>query len=211
MKAALVLGVALLAAPLGEYSPTITHPYLPLSAVTRTEFERAGQKFLLVRRVEEKTEKVAGVECLVLVEEEFVDGKIKEAARNYFAQKDGTVYYFGEDVDNYKAGKLDNHHGTWKVGKEAKEPFVYLPAELKKGDKFRPEDVKGVAEDEAEVLGVGEAVEVNGVKYADVLKLKLTVVLDKEVKTKYYARGVGLVREEEGGTNLDLKKLEKKP
>ena len=210
MKTALVLAIAMLAAPAGEYSSTITHPYLPLSSVTRAEFERAGQKFLLVRRVEEKTEKVGSVECLVLVEEESVDGKLKEVARNYFAQKDGVVYYFGEDVDNYKGGKVDNHHGSWRVGKETQEPFVYMPAEPKKGDTFKPEDIKGVAEDVADVLATGETVEVNGTKYADVLKIKFTIVIDKEVKTRYYAKGVGLIREDEGGTLLDVKKLVRK-
>ncbi len=209
MKAALfAAGIVAVLGRSGDYSPAVTHPYLAFSTVTRAEFLREGKKKVaVVRRIEEKTEKIAGVECLVMVEEETVNGAIYEVARNYFAQKDGAVYYFGEDVDNYKDGKVDNHDGSWRVGKEAKEPFLYMPALPKKGDSFRPEDVKGVAEDEAEVLGVGETLEVNGKKYADVLKIKLTIVIDKEVKLKYYARGVGLIREEEGDKLLDLRKV----
>jgi hypothetical protein len=211
MKAVLVLAILAVSAPAGEYSSKVTHPYLPFSSVPRTELERTGAKAVtLIRRVEEKTEKVAGVECLVMVEEEFVNGKMHEVARNYFAQKDGAVYYFGEDVDNYKNGKVDNHNGSWRVGKEAKEPFLYMPAEPKKGDKYRPEDVKGVAEDEAEVLGIVDSVDVNGTKYTDVLKVKVTIVIDKEVKVRYFAKGVGLIREEEGATLLDVKKVVRK-
>ena len=212
MKAAVILAAAVTCIPSGDYSADVTHPYLAFSTVARAELLREGKKRVeVVRRLEEKTEKVAGVDCLVMVEEETVNGKIYEVSRNYFAQKDGAVYYFGEDVDNYKDGKIDNHDGSWKVGREVKEPFLFLPAEPKKGDKFRPEDVKGVAEDEAVILGVGETLEVNGVKYADVLKIELTIVIDKEVKVKYYAKGVGLIREEEGADKrLDLRKVVRK-
>jgi hypothetical protein len=215
MKGAMLLGVAaaMLVPPAdGGYSSTITHPYLPLSKVTRAELERTGKKkVVVIRRVEEKTETVAGVECLVLVEEEFVNGAKHEVARNFFAQKDGAVYFFGEDVDNYKNGKVADHDGSWKVGKDVKEPFLFMPAQPKVGEKFRPEDVKGVAEDEAEVLGTDETVDVNGTKYTGVLKIKVTIVIDKEVKTRYYARGVGLIREEEGPDKvLDLKKVVQK-
>lgn len=41
MKHTLIL--ALLAAPAGDDSSTVTRPYLPLSSVRRAEFERAGQ------------------------------------------------------------------------------------------------------------------------------------------------------------------------
>ena len=180
--------LALLAAPAADYSPTITHPYLPLSAVPRAEFERAGKKRVVVVR---------------RVEEEFIDGALHETARNYFAQKDGAVWYFGEDVDNYKGGKIVDHDGSWKVGKDAKEPFLFMPAQPRKGDIFKPEDVKGIAEDVAEILAVGEKVG----DYDDVLKIKFTIVLDKEVKIRYFAKGVGFIREEEGDKILELKKI----
>lgn len=194
----------------GEYSATVTNPYLPLSKVTRAELERAGKKRVtVIRRVEEKTERVAGVECRVLLEEEFVNGNLHEVARNFFAQKDGAVWFFGEDVDNYQNGKVANHDGSWRVGKEGvAEPFLYMPAQPRVGEKFRYEDVKGVAEDEAEVISTSEALEVGGTKYTDVLKLKATILIDREVKVRYYAKGVGLIREEEaGGKVLDLKKV----
>jgi hypothetical protein len=211
MKPTLILAAAVLGAP-GEYSPAVTHPYLAFSTVSRAELLREGKKRVeVVRRIEEKTQTIAGVECLVLVEEETVDGKLHEVARNYFAQKDGAVYSFGEDVDNYKDGKVADHDGSWRVGREVKEPFLFLPAELRKGDTFKPEDVKGVAEDVAEIVAVGETLEVGGTTYPDVLKIKLTIVIDKEVKTKYYAKGVGLIREEEGADKvLNLRKIVRK-
>lgn len=200
---------AVLAVPSGEYSSTIDHPYLPLSAVRRAEFERRGgsKKVRVVRRVEKGTEKVGGVDCLVLVEEEYVDGALHEVARNFFAQKDGAVWYFGEDVDNYKGGKVDNHDGSWRVGKQVKEPALYMPAVPKKGDTFKPEDVKGLAEDAAEILEAGVRLESAGKVYEDVLKIKYTIVLDDEVKVRFFARGLGFVREEEDEKILELTSL----
>src|SRR3712207_5052927 len=42
------------------------------------------------------------------------DGRLLEVAVDYFAQADdGSVWYFGEHVDNYEDGVLVNHDGTW--------------------------------------------------------------------------------------------------
>jgi hypothetical protein len=210
MTPALLL--AIVAQAVDGYSPDVTHPYLAFSTVTRAELERDGRKRVrVVRRIEDQTETVGGVACRVMVEEEFVDGVLHEVARNFFAQKDGAVWYFGEDVDNYRKGRIDNHKGSWRVGREAKAPFLYMPAAPKKGDVFRPEDVAGVADDRAEVLETGGTLEVGGTTYADVLKVRYTKGSDDEVKVRSYAKGVGLIREEEGDTKLDLRKADRRP
>mgnify|MGYP001582333942 CR=1 FL=1 len=50
-----------------------------------------------------ETKKIAGVETLVLAEKVWVNGELVEDTRDYVAQnKDGNVWYFGEDVDNYE-------------------------------------------------------------------------------------------------------------
>ena len=38
------------------------------------------------------------------------DGRVLEVARDYYAQADdGSVWYFGEDVDNYEDGVVVDH------------------------------------------------------------------------------------------------------
>jgi len=57
------------------------------------------------------------VKCRILREVAFEDGELVESSDNYFAQADdGTVYYFGEVVDNYVDGVIANHDGSWLVG-----------------------------------------------------------------------------------------------
>ena len=51
-------------------------------------------------------------------ERETKDGKLVEVSRNYFAisKRTNSVYYFGEDVDEYKDGKVARHGGSWLAG-----------------------------------------------------------------------------------------------
>jgi hypothetical protein len=76
------------------------------------------------------------VETLVVEDKAFEDGKIAEVAIDYFAQDDnGMVYYFGEDVDEYKDGKVVSHDGSWILGKDTPCPGVLFPSVPKMGAK----------------------------------------------------------------------------
>lgn len=60
------------------------------------------------------TEVIAGVETRVVEEREWLDGNLVEISRNCVAQaSDGTVCYFGEDVDDYRNGIVSGHAGGW--------------------------------------------------------------------------------------------------
>jgi hypothetical protein len=65
-----------------------------------------------------ETKVVDGVETRVVEENESDKGKPVEISRNYFAldKQTGDVYYFGEDVDIYKDGKVSSHEGAWLAG-----------------------------------------------------------------------------------------------
>ena len=62
------------------------------------------------------TELVDGVTARVLEEREEEDGQLVEISRNFLAidPATGDVYYFGEDVDIYKNGKVSSHGGAWR-------------------------------------------------------------------------------------------------
>src|SRR5882724_13445014 len=65
-----------------------------------------------------ETKRVDGVETRVVEERETSNGKLAEVSRNYFAFDPAAhnLYYFGEDVDIYKDGKVVNHDGGWLAG-----------------------------------------------------------------------------------------------
>ena len=100
-----------------SHSRDITNPYLPLASLKQDILEgKEGGKTVRVERTIKpdlhKTFKVGRrkVEALVMEDREFENGKLAEVALDYFAQADdGTVYYLGEDVDEYKGGKVVGH------------------------------------------------------------------------------------------------------
>jgi hypothetical protein len=59
--------------------------------------------------VTHQTKKVMGVECVVVDDRAWEDGKLIEKTYDWFAQdKEGTVWYFGEDTKEYENGKVVN-------------------------------------------------------------------------------------------------------
>jgi len=67
-----------------------------------------------------ETKKVGNVETRIVEERETENGELTEVSRNYFAisRRTNNVYYFGEDVDEYKNGKVTGHGGSWLAGVE---------------------------------------------------------------------------------------------
>jgi hypothetical protein len=67
----------------------------------------------LVITVLNETKIVNGTETRVLEERETEDGEVVEISRNYFAvcKPTNDILYFGEEVDDYEAGKTVNHEG----------------------------------------------------------------------------------------------------
>jgi hypothetical protein len=185
----------------------ITNPYLPLASLKQDILEgKEGSKALRIERTIKpelrKTFKVGKqtVEVLVMEDREFESGKLSEITLDYFAQADdGAVYYLGEDVDEYKDGKVVGHSGAWLYGIQTKVPGLLMPASPRMGDKFRSEDVPKITTEDNEVMSLAEMVTVPAGTYQNCLKIKETLS-DGVVEYKYYAKGVGCVRElPEGG------------
>ncbi len=180
----------------------ITNPYLPLSSLKQDVLEgkEGGKKTRIERTVRldlHKTFKIGDQEvaALVLEDRDFEDGKLSEVTLDYIAQDDnGTVYYLGEDVDEYRDGKVVGHDGAWLFGKDTQVPGVLMPAAPKVGMKFRAEDVSNDISEKNEVISLSETVETPAGTYKDCLKIKEDLA-DGTTEYKYYAKGIGAVRE----------------
>jgi hypothetical protein len=58
-----------------------------------------------------------------------MNGRILEDATDFYAQADdGSVWYVGEDVDNYENGVVVDHEGSWLAGKDG-PPGMIMPAD----------------------------------------------------------------------------------
>jgi len=156
------------------------------------------------------------VVCRVLREIAFEDGELVEISDNYFAQADdGTVYYFGEVVDNYEDGVVANNDGSWLVGGPTlpsdppttandSNPTVFMPANPEVGDLFKPEDLIPIVDETAQVVGVGVNVKVPAGSYQDAIAIEETSALEPGTTTKWYAPGVGVAKEKAKREQLNL-------
>jgi hypothetical protein len=99
-----------------ELSSTGRNPYFILEPGYQMVYER-GKERLVITALDE-TKLVDGVETRVVEERETKDEKLVEISRNYFAnsRRTNNVFYFGEDVDMYKGGKIGSHESAWLAG-----------------------------------------------------------------------------------------------
>jgi hypothetical protein len=203
-----------------DFSPVVTNPFFPLAALRSTRYEGEetdpddGETVAI--RVEEtvlpETRQVAGVEVTVVEVKEYEDGEIVELTHDFYAQhRDGTVYYFGEEVDDYEDGQVVGHSGEWLAGEGENQPGVFMLPDPRVGDVFEQERAPGIAEDRSTVIAVAEAIEVPAGSFDGCIRTEDVNPLDDETEQKVYCPGVGLVREEAEGVHLDLVAFEPAP
>jgi hypothetical protein len=172
-----------------DLSSTGRNPFFILEPGHQLVLESAGdkKKEVLTITVLDETRKIGGVETRIVEERETVDGKEVEVSRNYFAlcKRTNSVYYFGEDAG-----------GAWIHGEKGARFGLMMPGTVLLGARHYQEIAPGVAMDRAEVVSLSEKVETPAGKFENCLKVEETTPLEPDEKAhKYYAPGVGMVRE----------------
>jgi hypothetical protein len=89
----------------------------------------------------------------------YLSGRIHEVAYDFYAQADdGSVWYFGEDVFNFKEGVIADTHGTWIAGKDGPAAMI-MSSDPKVGDVYRPENIPGFVFEEVTVRSVDKTLD----------------------------------------------------
>jgi hypothetical protein len=178
----------------------ITNPYFPLKPGTEFIYEGTSEDSKLRDEVTvtSDTKEILGVTCVVVHDVVFEDGEMVEATDDWYAQdKDGNVWYLGEDSKTYENGEVKSTEGSWEAGKDGAVPGIIMPAHPNVGDVYFQEYYKGEAEDQAQVQSLTDSLTVKYGSYDHVLTTKEWSSLEPEtIELKYYAKGVGLLREE---------------
>jgi hypothetical protein len=152
----------------------------------------------VVITVLDETKLVDGVETRIVEERESKNGKLVEISRNFFGfnTADRGVYYFGEEVDIYRDGKVVGHEGAWESGKNGARFGLAMPGEVELRARYYQEVAPGVAMDRAEIAGLHETLKTPAGEFNDCLKVAETTPLEKGAKEyKLYAPGVGLIKD----------------
>ncbi len=157
----------------------------------------------------------ATVACRTFEEIAFDDGVLVEISMNYFAQADdGTVYYFGEVVDNYEDGVVVDHGGSWLVGgpvgsdppetQTVATPAIFMPANPEVGDVFRPEDLPDGSVEVDTIHRLDRKVTTPAGKFTGCIEVREFSPATGEKETKWYAPGVGVVATKTAGEQTKL-------
>ncbi|HSA57140.1 MAG TPA: hypothetical protein VLE53_15615 [Gemmatimonadaceae bacterium] len=189
-----VLSVASCAPGAGGFTIAFTNPYFPAPVGRQWiyEGEEDGEAVSVQITVLDMTRTIAGVTTRVIEEREFVDGELLEVSWNYYVQaSDGSVCYYGEDVDIYEEGGI-THEGAWCASASGNAPGIFVPGDPRPGAMFPMEQAPGIAEDQGKVVGSGP-VEVPLGRFTETIRIEESNPLEGGKGYKVFAAGVGLV------------------
>ncbi len=182
-----------------EFQSAVDHPYLPLVPGTTYKFiEKLGRHTTEnVVTVTADTKVIMGVKCVVVHDVVREKGVLKEDTFDWYAQdKQGNVWYFGEDTKEYHAkGQVDTE-GSWEAGVGENQPGIVMPANPAPGKPYRQEYGPGHAEDMGQVVAVNDSVFVPFGSFGGCVRTKEWSLLESGTDKKWYAKGIGFIREE---------------
>ena len=145
-----------------------------------------------------ETKKVGNIETRVVEEKETAYDKLIEISRNFYAicTQTNSVFYFGEEVDIYKDGKVVSHSGSWRADSGNAKAGLMMPGIILTGARYYQEIAPEVARDRAEILSNKEVLQMPAGKFENCLKTEETTPLEPQNKEyKIYAPGVGLIQD----------------
>ena len=178
----------------GGFSTGSTNPWFPMEVGRQWTYEgeEDGVPLRLLITVLGETRLVSGVTTRVIEEREWEDDALLEVSWNYYAQAhDGTICYFGEDVDIYDEDEIV-HEGAWCAEEPANAPGIIMPGDPRPGMKFLMEFAPGIAEDEGKIVGSGPVTVPFG-RFDRTLRVREFNPLDGDKGFKTFGAGVGLL------------------
>jgi hypothetical protein len=194
----------------GDYAPEldpadfvdgVDNPYLPFVPGTTWHYEGVddGETEIDDVTVLAERKEVLGISAVVVQDTvKDADGNVLEDTRDWYAQdRDGNVWYLGEETAEYEDGEVVSTEGSWEAGVDGAYPGIVMPADPTAGHAYRQEYYAGEAEDLGEILEVGAGPRtVPAGTYENLLVTRDWNPLDPDiVEEKTYAPGIGLIYE----------------
>lgn len=188
-----------------EYNPvidpanfvgTVDNPYFNLTPGKVWVYEAKDEDGKTERvevEVTNETKTILGVNTTVVHAREWVEGELVEDTFDWFAQdKNGNVWYFGEDSREISGGEVVNSNGSWEAGVNGAKPGIIMPGNPQVDQAYRQEFLQGEAEDMGQVLSLTQSVTIGLGSYDDCLQTKDWTPLEPEVvEHKFYSKVVG--------------------
>ena len=182
-----------------NFGTKIDNPYLPFKPGTRIHFVgvRGKTKQTDTEMVTHRTRMIVGVTATAVRDTVAEHGRAVERTDDWYAQdKQGNVWYMGEDSFELRHGHFVRASDSWQAGVKGGEPGIIMPAHPKPGDAYRQEYFPpGKALDEARVLRLSGKLRVPFGSFRHVLVTSEFSPAEPQTEQKFYARGVGEIAE----------------
>ena len=195
-----------------NFGGPIDNPWLPLKPGTTNRYRGVGDdgktRELNTVFVTHRKKRIMGVEATVVLDQVFSGGKPEERTFDWYAQdKQGNVWYMGEDSSNFEHGHWVKDDGSWTAGVGNAKPGIIMLARPTRGESYRQEYSPGHAVDQAQVLGPGGSVRVPFRSFGRTLLTLEYSTIDKQYELKWHARGVGVIQEQAVTKSRELSRL----
>jgi hypothetical protein len=193
-----------------DFATPKANPYFPLDTGTthtmkgaRTDGDPIVEHSILT--IHGPGPMIMGVPTVLAIDEAFDNGVLVERTFDYYAaDKDGNVWYFGEDVTNFRyddAGALigTDDKSAWRAGVNDAMPGISVSGVPTVGlTQFQEHAPVDEAMDYAEILAVDLEITGPAGTFKNVMKTYEGSTVDPELREyKYYAPGVGMIRADE--------------
>jgi hypothetical protein len=182
-----------------DFTIQIDNPYFPLPVGAQWVVRVTNQEGSVQRQVitvTNETKPIAdGVTARVVSDVVNEGGKPVEITKDWYAQdKEGNVWYFGEDTTEiHPNGKRDSS-GSFEAGVDGADAGIAMLAHPTVGQTYREEYYAGHAEDRSRVLALDQQAEVPSGHFRDVILTEdYTPVEPNVLELKMYAPGIGQV------------------
>jgi hypothetical protein len=192
-----------------DFTAPVQNPYFPLEPGTVSIYRGTEDTDRLRERlaITDQTKVILGVTTTVVRDVLRVNGLLAEKTVDWYAaDNDGNVWYFGEATAVYdEQGNVTSTEGSWQAGVHGAVAGTIMPAHPKPTDAYRQELFRGHAEDQAWITQNAARVRVPfGALDHVVRSFEWTRLEPGVVAQKFYAPGLGIVREQDvaGGTEL---------
>lgn len=176
----------------------IDNPYWPMTPGTRwvyRETDGEGGEFTAVVTVTFDTRTIQGVTARVVRDTVYRGDEVIEDTYDWYAQdRDGAIWYLGEQTAEFENGEVTSTAGSFEAGTDGALAGIIVPGDPSVGMSYRQEYLAGEAEDNGAVISLAELVGVPAGSYSHVLMTRETVTIDPDVEElKFYAPTVGPV------------------
>ena len=183
-----------------NFVAVVDNTYFPLPVGRTLVYSgiKDGQTQRDVVTVTNQTKVILGVSATVVSDIADHNGTVLERTSDWYAQdKQGNVWYLGEDTVHFLANGKGDTTGSWQSGVNGAVPGIIMEANPQIPDAYRQELLAGQAEDTAWIVNRGGTVSVPYGKVKNVLTtLEATRLEPGAYDQKVYGPGIGIILEQ---------------